>query len=380
MVQPLPDLDNLVQPVEDMPAPSPRPPSPPPLPPPPTGRGHRKKRPTWKVLEQQARSLPPPQPLSSSSAHNHDVPPPPPFEPHFASHQTSPNQFGLYSTYKAPIMTLPPGVNPTTFTAPTPLLFTEPARNVPSRLAVRALSAVDELAEKLKACSNYSSAKVMEWYWNTSNKSLDDCDRLVHNVLLDPNFKPTELMTFSARRETALMDKALSRDNDRWIESSIAIEVPDGQPHTSTSDPPIPIFTIPGLMHRPLTEIIRTVWSSSSSVDFQYIPFRQFWVNPTSYRHERVYGELYSSDAFIDEHDALQRQPPEEGCSLERVICAVMAFSDSTHLTSFGDASLWPLYIYFGNQSKYSRVQPSSGCCHHAAYIPKVCDPLICSE
>ena len=171
---------------------------------------------------------------------------------------------------------------------------------------------------------------------------------------------------------TALMDKALSKEDDRWIESSVVIEVPDGRAHNSPDDPPIPTFSVPGLMHRSLMQIIRTVWSSPSSVNFQYIPFRQFWINPTSGQHERVHGELYTSDAFLEEHAALQQQPPEPSCSLERVICAIMASSDSTHLTSFGDASLWPLYFYFGNQSKYARVQPSSGCCHHIAYIPKV--------
>ena len=109
-------------------------------------------------------------------------------------------------------MTPPPDTDASSFITPTPLVFLEPAANVPSKLATRALSAVDELAEKLKACSNYSSAKVMQWYWNSSNKSLEDCDRLVHDVFLDPNVIPSELLHFSARRETTLMDKALSKD------------------------------------------------------------------------------------------------------------------------------------------------------------------------
>ncbi|KAK7679638.1 hypothetical protein QCA50_017350 [Cerrena zonata] len=51
-----------------------------------------------------------------------------------------------------------------------------------------------------------------------------------------------------------------------------------------------------------------------------------------------------------------------------------MLYSDSTHLANFGDASLWPLYLYFGNQSKYERVRPATGSCHHVAYIPKLSD------
>jgi hypothetical protein len=49
-----------------------------------------------------------------------------------------------------------------------------------------------------------------------------------------------------------------------------------------------------------------------------------------------------------------------------------MLWSDSTHLTSFGHALLWPLYLYLGGLSKYTRAKPSSFAAHHLAYIPKV--------
>lgn len=50
-----------------------------------------------------------------------------------------------------------------------------------------------------------------------------------------------------------------------------------------------------------------------------------------------------------------------------------MFWLDVTHLASFRDASLWPLYMFLGNQSKYECVWPTSGACHHVAYLPKVC-------
>ncbi|KAJ3963332.1 hypothetical protein EV361DRAFT_222660 [Lentinula raphanica] len=49
-----------------------------------------------------------------------------------------------------------------------------------------------------------------------------------------------------------------------------------------------------------------------------------------------------------------------------------MFWSDSTHLTSFGNASLWPIYMMFGNLSKYIRSRPNSGACQHIAYIPSL--------
>ena len=49
-----------------------------------------------------------------------------------------------------------------------------------------------------------------------------------------------------------------------------------------------------------------------------------------------------------------------------------MLWSDGTHLTAFGMAKLWPLYIYMGNESKYMCCQPSANLCSHAAYFHTV--------
>ena len=290
----------------------------------------------------------------------------------FETHRTRVDRYGLYSVYDTPIVSNPALLS-TLAINPTPITFVDPASRVPNKLASRSLSATEELAEKLKACSSRSAALVMQWFWECQGKSINDCDTLVHEVILNDELNLEDFQSFSAHRETASMDKVLSGDTDWWQESSVVIDIPDGQLHRTQGEiPNVPQFTIPGLMHRSITEIIRTVWSSPDSANFQYVPYRQFWTNPSSGDDERVYGELYTSEAFNDAHEQLQRQPPQPGCSLERVVCALMAFSDSTHLANFGDASLWPLYLYFGNQSKYSRLRPSSGSCHHTAYIPKV--------
>jgi hypothetical protein len=57
---------------------------------------------------------------------------------------------------------------------------------------------------------------------------------------------------------------------------------------------------------------------------------------------------------------------------LPRHIIALMFASDATQLTSFGDTSLWPLYMIFGNESKYRRCKPTLHLCHHVAYFRKV--------
>ena len=185
-------------------------------------------------------------------------------------------------------------------------------------------------------------------------------------------------------KETAKLDESMgfqsSRSskgpitppNDGWRESEVAIQVPDGKEHAD--DGSIPTFTVPGLHHRSITAVIRSVFEDpTASRSFHYTPFKTFWKSSSTSPAQRVYDEIYSSDAMIEAHMKLQQSPPEPGCELERVIASLMFWSDSTHLASFGTASLWPLYLFFGNQSKSLRCKPRTASCHHIAYIPKVC-------
>ncbi|KAF8427567.1 hypothetical protein L210DRAFT_3652625 [Boletus edulis BED1] len=50
----------------------------------------------------------------------------------------------------------------------------------------------------------------------------------------------------------------------------------------------------------------------------------------------------------------------------------LMLWSDSTHLATFGHASAWPIYLLFGNLSKYARTRPEGGACHPIAFIPRL--------
>ena len=50
----------------------------------------------------------------------------------------------------------------------------------------------------------------------------------------------------------------------------------------------------------------------------------------------------------------------------------MMFASDEILLTNFGDAKLWPGYLYSGNDTKYFCCQPSSNCCEHVAYFQAV--------
>ncbi|KAH7916847.1 hypothetical protein BV22DRAFT_1027329, partial [Leucogyrophana mollusca] len=161
---------------------------------------------------------------------------------------------------------------------------------------------------------------------------------------------------------------------DGWKDVSVNIRVPDGKRHESEDENPS--FEVKGLHYRPLLEVIKSALCDTSAREFHWTPFKQFLQRSPGAAKERVIDELYSSDAFLLEHEKLQASPRENGCTLERAVVGLMFWSDSTHLTSFGTASLWPIYLFFGNQSKYIRSRPNSNSCHHVAYMPSLPDTI----
>ena len=75
---------------------------------------------------------------------------------------------------------------------------------------------------------------------------------------------------------------------------------------------------------------------------------------------------------MLEEQARISAAPGVPGCMLESVIVAIMLWSDSTHLANFGNAALWPVYMFIGNLSKYTHAKPTSFSAHHLAYIPNV--------
>ena len=135
--------------------------------------------------------------------------------------------------------------------------------------------------------------------------------------------------------------------------------------------------------HRSLVSVIREkILGLGDSPHFHFEPYELHWKSVNKPNPVRVQSELYTSPAFIDAHQELQDSPAEPGCNLPRVIAALMFWSDATHLTAFGNAKLWPLYMFFGNESKYRRCKPSCHICEHVAYFQTVSLPVtkICSS
>ena len=215
---------------------------------------------------------------------------------------------------------------------------------------------------------------LLDWQ-NTGSelKSNGEVNKLV-DVLRNPDFSIEELVGFDAARENRRRDQQDKKSPELkgFQETTVKIDVPSGDKNV-----PPTTLEVPGLHHRKLTTAIRSAFESPLASKFHYSPFKLFHQPASSELPERVYSELYNSDAFIKEHDRVQRAPvpeQESDCKLEKVVAALMFWSDATHLANFGTAKLWPIYMFLGNLSKYTRAEPTSNACCHIAYIPSLAD------
>jgi Plavaka transposase len=212
------------------------------------------------------------------------------------------------------------------------------------------------------------------WFGEGTVKSINELDRLVNEILLQDDFSQDDLRGFNAARELQRLDKHndIQDITPGWTESSVKIRLPSdhvgkkGEIQSAEYETPV-------VFYRKLVDVLKEAFQDPTSQAFHFTPFKHFWQAFKDAQPVRFYGELYTADAMLEEHEKLMSSVREPGCSLERVLASIMVWSDSTRLTNFGSASLWPIYIFFGNQSKYLRAKPQSCAAHHLAYIPSVC-------
>ncbi|KAJ3562565.1 hypothetical protein NP233_g9492 [Leucocoprinus birnbaumii] len=277
-------------------------------------------------------------------------------------HNTTPNAFGLFRQY-------------TTF-----------PRNDPEDLRTLDASCFGSAMEKAKdfyaPFMNATTYRLMKWFYGSTTKSLGDLDKLVNDVLLAPDFDSKELRGFSAEQEGKRIDeetgmagmnsKVFSVRNG-WKVSLVELKVPIEGVECPNGEDDASRFTVHGVQHRSLTGVIEGAFRDPAAAAFHYAPHKVFWQKEPDGPPERVFTELYNSDAFLEEHAKIKQQAQISGpdANLETAVAAIMLWSDATHLANFGTASLWPIYCYFGNQSKYERLKPTNFAAHHLAYIPE---------
>ena len=134
-----------------------------------------------------------------------------------------------------------------------------------------------------------------------------------------------------------------------------------------------PRFVVDGIWYcRPL-EVIKRAFTKPAAEKFHTTPFKEYWKPSDNEPEERLYSETYTGNVFNDQYELLWKTHCKgPNTKLEPFIACIMFYSHATHLTNFGSAQLYPLYMYVGNQSQYTRGKPSEFTAHHIAYIPKV--------
>jgi hypothetical protein len=176
---------------------------------------------------------------------------------------------------------------------------------------------------------NVSVFRLMTWFHDSSSlKSLGELGRLMHNVTLAEDFKAQDFVGFSAFWKSEQLDKHESgpgsrlASEDGWVETPINILLPaDGVKHNSEAD--APQFAVPGLFYQHPLKVLKTTFQEDTAEHFHFLPHQMFWKPLPDLPPEHIYSELYTADCFI------------------------MLWSDSTHLTSFGSASLWPMHVFW---------------------------------
>ena len=221
--------------------------------------------------------------------------------------------------------------------------------------------------------ANMSIYRLMHWFNSGSHKkSAGETERLVREVICAEDFNTQDLAGFTIHSQNKILgasEKQTPYGGDDWMESAVEIRLPTGVKRSESEGES---FTVPGLHHRSLLSVLKSaIVDPCTASRLHFSPFKRFWVKPSGLK-VRCIDEVYTSDAHIDAHNELQKQPNEPGCTLEKIILVLMFWSDSTQLANFGTAKVWPLYLFLGNLSKYFCSKPGSGACHHVAYIPSV--------
>ena len=232
---------------------------------------------------------------------------------------------------------------------------------------------------------NKSSFLLGDWYWNGGIQKSKESFKNLIKIVGSPEFRPEDVSStrwnsinaqLRAGGEEAGPEQLLAGPG--WTNTAVNIKVPF---HKRTAKPEVYDYYAGDMYHRTIISVIREKPSNPQHDElFHYQPYNLLWHHADSPAPINVHGELYTSEAFIQAHRDLQESPPEPECNLERVVVALMFWSDATHLTSFGNAKLWPCYMFFGNESKYRRCKPSCCLCSHVAYFNHVRTSVLSVE
>jgi len=222
--------------------------------------------------------------------------------------------------------------------------------------------------------SNPTELNFMEWANGIPSELSEEKAQAFVTTTQADHFNTFDLKKINVSQLNKRLDSYSLKDHlacANWTNGSVKLRLP----HRGVKCPEskAPEFEVKGVLYRKLVDVIKGALQSDAASDFHFVPFSEHWKPDPNGPTVRVYGEAFSSDAMRDAYEEIrQKNQTRDGPDVEVAIASMSVYSDSTRLGSFGPASLWPMYIFFGNQSKYDRCRPSSFAAHHVAYFPSV--------
>jgi hypothetical protein len=169
---------------------------------------------------------------------------------------------------------------------------------------------------------------LMAWqYSGGTTKSSHELDHL-WTFLRDPCFNSTVNTIFSHDQEKACILKYLADSSNPfntthgWKRSSVTIPLPHectkllSEHHSS-----IPRLTIDNLYHCDITDIIISMFQSPILSTFHNIPYEEYWQMSDDSEPIRVFGEAYSSLAFLDTYQSIHLLPCEACIEIASLDC-----------------------------------------------------------
>ena len=289
---------------------------------------------------------------------------------------TTPDSFGVFRKYSSI-----PSHNPDDID-PFDNLPSIPPRIDPASIGSDLnISSARHNSNPLADSKNPTEDLLLGWWSEGSCDGIASLDRLV-KCLTSPHFDPSQLKDFSAVSAVRRFEKQHCSSNpgttlepgDGWKVGSVKIRLPCTKVKQHEED--APEFTVDGILYRDVAEVITKELQDPDSFERLHLkPFEEWWKPSGSDDPVRVYSDVYTSDAMLEADRKLQESLKVTGSAgphLETFIVSVGLYSDSTNLTAFSHASLWPMYMYIANESKYSRAKPTSFSAHHIAYLPTV--------
>ncbi|KAG9123570.1 hypothetical protein FRC07_014709, partial [Ceratobasidium sp. 392] len=233
------------------------------------------------------------------------------------------------------------------------------------------------LSDIIAPCPNILTFRLQHWHWNEGNKKSESSrESLVQNVLLQPDFKISDVANVSSwhRLDDSLANYSADSGPTR-ARFSVPLATPPRTPATAIrykANPTENLLPVWSVKSNTMLDALHTAFTKNDPRFFHYVPYEARCRDPRTSKDYRTYGEVYESQRMLDHHRALQELVLEEPCNLPRCAAEIMVFSDATQLADFGNAKAWPIRVTFGNLSKQERCKPNPKNHFEIAFFPSL--------